>query len=78
MVMPGGVSGRELAERLSSEKPELRIIFTSGYSTEMVRDNCVLEEEVNFLPKPYPPRALIQIVRACLNEPRPMASLAVA
>ena len=78
MVMPGGVSGRELAERLSSEKPELRIIFTSGYSTEMVRDNCVLEEEVNFLPKPYPPRALIQIVRACLNEPRPMASLAAA
>jgi signal transduction histidine kinase/response regulator RpfG family c-di-GMP phosphodiesterase len=67
MVMPGGMNGRELAERLIGEKPELKVIFTSGYSTEMVGNNFVLEEEVNFLPKPYPPKALIYIVRACLD-----------
>src|SRR5439155_1654624 len=67
MVMPGGVTGRELAEKLLSDKPELKVIFTSGYSTDMVGKNFVLEEEVNFLPKPYPPKALIQIVRVCLD-----------
>src|SRR5262249_13395732 len=35
MVMPGGVTGRELAERLLADKPELKVIFTSGYSTDM-------------------------------------------
>jgi signal transduction histidine kinase len=67
MVMPGGVTGRELAEKLVADKPALKVIFTSGYSTDMVGNNLVLEEEVNFLPKPYPPKALIQIVRVCLD-----------
>ena len=75
MVMPGGMTGRELAERLLAEKPELKVIFTSGYSTEMVGDNFVLEEEVNFLPKPYPPKALIQIVRACLDTEKENVAL---
>ncbi len=76
MVMPGGMTGRELAEKLVAEKPELRVIFTSGYSTDMVANNLVLEEEVNFLPKPYPPKALIQIVRACLDGDRQRAVVA--
>jgi signal transduction histidine kinase len=67
MVMPGGVTGRELAEKLLADKPDLKVIFTSGYSTDMVGKNFVLQEEVNFLPKPYPPKALIQIVRVCLD-----------
>src|SRR5207244_9862273 len=38
MVMPGGVTGRELAEKLLADKPELKVIFTRGYSTDMVGD----------------------------------------
>ena len=78
MVMPGGVTGRELAEKLLADKPELKVIFTSGYSTDMVGKNFVLEEEVNFLPKPYPPKALIQIVRVCLDGDKQNADLAHA
>jgi len=78
MVMPGGVTGRELAEKLLADKPELKVIFTSGYSTDMVGENFTLEEEVNFLPKPYPPKALIQIVRVCLDGDKENADLAHA
>ena len=78
MVMPGGVTGRELAERLLADKPELKVIFTSGYSTDMVGNNFVLEEQVNFLPKPYPPKSLIQIVRVCLDGEKQNAELAHA
>jgi len=78
MVMPGGVNGRELAEQLLAEKPDLKVIFTSGYSTDMVGKNFVLEEEINFLPKPYPPKALIQIVRVCLDGDKQNADLAHA
>jgi len=67
IVMPGGLSGRALSEKLLAEKPDLKVIFSSGYSTDMVGDNFHLEEEVNFLAKPYPPKSLIQIVRACLD-----------
>ena len=76
MVMPGGMTGRDLAEKLLADKPALKVVFTSGYSTDMMGNNFVLEEEVNFLPKPYPPKALIQIVRACLDGDRPKADLA--
>jgi two-component system cell cycle sensor histidine kinase/response regulator CckA len=78
MVMPGGINGRELAEKLLAEKPDLKVIFSSGYSTDMVENNLRLEEEVNFLPKPYPPKALIQIIRTCLDGDREKASLAAA
>ncbi|TMQ00696.1 MAG: response regulator [Verrucomicrobia bacterium] len=78
MVMPGGMTGRDLAEKLLADKPALKVVFTSGYSTDMMGNNFVLEEEVNFLPKPYPPKALIQIVRACLDGDRPNADLAHA
>jgi len=40
-----------------------------------VENNLRLEEEVNFLPKPYPPNALIQIVRDCLDGDKEKASL---
>jgi CheY-like chemotaxis protein len=78
MVMPGGMTGRQLAETLLAYKPELRVIFSSGYSTDMVGNNFPLEEGLNFLPKPYPPRALIQIVRACLDGDRQHAALVPA
>jgi len=70
------MTGRDLAEKLLADKPALKVVFTSGYSTDMMGNNFVLEEEVNFLPKPYPPKALIQIVRACLDGDRPKADLA--
>ena len=67
MVMPHGISGRELAERFQREKPELKVIFSSGYSLEVVGADMVLQEGLNFLQKPYHPRKLAQAVRDCLD-----------
>jgi CheY-like chemotaxis protein len=77
MVMPLGVSGRELAERLQQEKPSLKIIYTSGYSPGMAGKDLALLEGFNFLAKPYPPARLIEVVRECLDGGARKSSLAV-
>jgi PAS domain S-box-containing protein len=67
MVMPGGIMGSELAERLSSESPRLKVIYTSGYSPGMAGKDASLLEGRNFLPKPYSIGKLAQVVRECLD-----------
>lgn len=67
MVLPGGMSGRSLAEMISSEKPALKVIFTTGYSPDQLGEDSGIREGLNFLQKPYHPPALIKTVRACLD-----------
>ena len=67
MVMPDGMSGRDLARVLQRDKPGLKIIYTSGYSAAVSGDGPALTEGVNFLQKPYPPYHLAKTVRACLD-----------
>lgn len=69
MVMPGGIMGGELAERLLSQCPGLRVIYTSGYSPGMAGKDATLLERHNFLPKPYSIGKLAQFVRECLDAP---------
>jgi CheY-like chemotaxis protein len=70
LVMPGGISGRELGRRLQAREPKLKVIFASGYSQDFTADNF-LQPGINFLSKPYSPPALMQMVRSCLDrEPR--------
>ena len=69
IVMPGGMLGRELGERLLADKPQLKVIYTSGYNNEVTDDNFVLREGLNYLHKPYEPSRLAQIVRECLDHP---------
>jgi two-component system, cell cycle sensor histidine kinase and response regulator CckA len=68
MVMPG-MTGRELALRLQGANPSLRVIYTSGYSPGMAGKDLALLEGFNFLPKPYPPTKLTELVRECLDGP---------
>ena len=70
LVMPEGISGVDLAEQLQSEKPSLRIVYTSGYSQEVADRRVALEEGVNFLPKPYHAPELALIIRRSLDSPR--------
>jgi two-component system, cell cycle sensor histidine kinase and response regulator CckA len=63
MVMPDGISGMQLADKLKSQNPGLRVIFTTGYSAELMGKDFQIKEGVNFLQKPYPPQKLIQTVR---------------
>jgi CheY-like chemotaxis protein len=67
LVMPQGVSGLQLAERLREQRPGLKVLYSSGYSTEAVARGSELTEGVNFLRKPYEVRKLAQAVRTCLD-----------
>jgi PAS domain S-box-containing protein len=69
LVMPGGIMGSELAERLSRQCPGLKVIYTSGYSPGMAGKDASLLEGRNFLPKPYSIGELARFVRACLDAP---------
>lgn len=68
MVMPDGISGRQLAEKLMTENPNLKVIYTTGYSPDLMGNDITLREGVNFLQKPYPPQKLVQAVRAGLES----------
>jgi PAS domain S-box-containing protein len=68
VVMPDRLNGRELAAKLQAECPRLKVIFTSGYSTDVVGKDFVLQRELHYLQKPYEPRKLALTVRNCLDS----------
>jgi two-component system, cell cycle sensor histidine kinase and response regulator CckA len=70
MVMPGGLTGRELALLLQRLDQDLKILYTSGYSLDFVESDIVLREGINFVPKPYSGTSLGQAVRSCLDRKR--------
>jgi two-component system cell cycle sensor histidine kinase/response regulator CckA len=67
LVMPR-MNGRELAERISLERPSLKILFTSGYTDDAVVRHGILQEGVAFLQKPFAPGTLAQKVRDVLDQ----------
>ena len=67
MVMPEGMTGMELAEKLLAQKPALKIIISSGYSAEISRDGQTTKDGFVFLSKPYPFPLLGQRIRECLD-----------
>lgn len=68
MVMPEGMTGRELAERLQTERPDIKVLYSSGYSPDVVGGCFKLPENSFFLAKPYQPPKLAQAVRECLDN----------
>jgi len=50
-----------------AERPELKVIYTSGYSPELFDSNLALEEGVNYLPKPYTSARLAEILSGALQ-----------
>jgi PAS domain S-box-containing protein len=67
IVMPGGMSGHELATRLQLQRPELKVLFCSGYSREAALFEMSERASVNYLPKPYKAGDLAVAVRRCLS-----------
>ena len=65
--MPHQISGLELADRMTRENQDLKVIYTSGYSLEMLNSQFGSRPDVNFLPKPYHPLKLAEAVRLCLD-----------
>jgi two-component system cell cycle sensor histidine kinase/response regulator CckA len=68
LVMPE-MAGTELASRLLESRPELRVLYMSGYSDDAVVRHGLLEHRHHFLPKPFTPQVLLRKVREVLDAP---------
>jgi len=68
MVMPNGMTGKDLAQRLFRENPRLKVIYMSGYSAEVAGGGFPLQEGGNFLSKPFRAAQLARIIRENLDE----------
>src|SRR6266568_6207173 len=69
VIMPQ-MGGKVMAEWLKATYPDLKILFTSGYTDDAIAQHGVLEPGVAFLAKPYTPTALAHKVREILDQPR--------
>ena len=68
VVMPG-MSGHDLAKHLTALYTNLRVLYMSGYTYNVIAENGTLEEGLSFLQKPFTPQVLTQRVREALSGP---------
>jgi CheY-like chemotaxis protein len=68
MVMPEGMTGLELAEKIRAEKPDVRVIISSGYTAEITDAAALATAGLVYLPKPYQTPLLARVVRQCLDR----------
>ena len=66
VVMPGG-NGRQLADQLHDQRPDLRVIFMSGYTDDIMLRRGVFDRSMRFLEKPSTTNALLRAVRDALD-----------
>jgi CheY-like chemotaxis protein len=67
VVMPGGISGRELVDRVKPLLPKTKVIYMSGYTNDVTVRHGVLHSTINFLQKPFAPNILLTKVREVLD-----------
>ncbi len=69
MMMPGGLSGSDVADRFRIDRPDSKVLFSSGYSTELFSGQINPRVGYNYLPKPYLARQLTEAVSLALTRP---------
>jgi PAS domain S-box-containing protein len=69
VVMPGGMNGRELADAAQRLRPDLRVLFTSGYTENAIVHNARIDRNVVLLPKPYRRSTLAEKLHEILVKP---------
>jgi PAS domain S-box-containing protein len=68
VVMPGGMTGRELAEAILKERPAIKVLYTSGYTDNSIVHHGRLDEGVLLLTKPYRKPELARMIRLALGS----------
>ena len=68
VIMPK-MNGRELAEKLTARYPNLKYMFMSGYTGDVIANHGIIEEDINFIQKPFSLRGLAVKVRAAIDGP---------
>ncbi|MGH6628324.1 MAG: ATP-binding protein, partial [Burkholderiales bacterium] len=67
VVMPK-MGGKELADRLKAIRPEMKVLFASGYTDEAIVRQGILDRSIPFIQKPFSPKALVRKVREVLDQ----------
>jgi two-component SAPR family response regulator len=62
------MNGRELAEELASIRPRVKVLFTSGYTADVIAHRGVLDSGLSYIPKPFTEQALARKVREVLDS----------
>ena len=68
LIMPGGLSGRDVAIRAREIKPGVKVLLTSGYAEELVRGDDLQRENLKVLRKPYQQSDLVTALRDVLGN----------
>jgi two-component system, cell cycle sensor histidine kinase and response regulator CckA len=68
VVMPG-MSGRRVADLLRSERPDLRVIYMSGYTDDAIVHHGILDSGLMFVQKPFTADVLLRKIREVLDAP---------
>ncbi|WP_162914729.1 PAS domain S-box protein [Desertibaculum subflavum] len=68
VVMPGGISGREVAERAQAMRPDIRVLFSSAYTRESIAQHGRLGSDVHLLSKPYRVQEMAAKLREVLDR----------
>ncbi len=69
MIMPGVMNGRELASEIQQRRPDIKILFTSGYTENAVIHHGRLDTDVLLLAKPYRKSEMARMIRKALDRP---------
>mgnify|MGYP000325654807 CR=1 FL=1 len=69
VVMPGKISSQKMVQHLLASRPEMRVLYMSGYTEDLIADRGVLAAGMHLLDKPFSLHTLTQQVRRVLDEP---------
>ena len=68
VVLPG-MNGKELYNKMAEKMPDLRVLYMSGYTDNVIAHHGILDEGVHFIQKPFTNQALLTKVRQVLDQP---------